>query len=279
MESEPIEVSAEIVPIAPQGIVRAAGTVSELREAQDEYRALCDSLCDADDYQSIGTKKFRKKSGWRKLAVAFNVSTELRSEDYQSDEDGHITRAKIVMRATAPNGRYMDGIGLCDRSERCCDPATCRMKLNWPDSGQPTGHAHCTPECNGSHAFSKPDHDIPATAMTRATNRACADLFGLGEVSAEEASIGASGDAQDWSERQWSAPEQGMETRRSGVGGDELVSAKQASAAYAMAVSVVDKHQVLPFISRAVGREVTHTKTLTVPEFDKLRQRVDGMIK
>ena len=31
-----------------------------------------------------------------------------------------------------------------------------------------------------------PNHDIPATAMTRATNRAIADLIGAGEVTAEE---------------------------------------------------------------------------------------------
>ena len=56
-------------------------------------------------------------------------------------------------RATLPTGRYADGWGNCSRQEG-----------------------------NKAH----PNHDIPATAMTRATNRAIADLIGAGEVTAEE---------------------------------------------------------------------------------------------
>ena len=52
-----------------------------------------------------------------------------------------------------PNGCFADGWGNCSRGER--------------------GFAH-------------PNHDIPATAHTRATNRAIADLIGAGEVTAEE---------------------------------------------------------------------------------------------
>ena len=52
-----------------------------------------------------------------------------------------------------PTGRYADGWGNCSRQEG-----------------------------NKAH----PNHDIPATAMTRATNRAIADLIGAGEVTAEE---------------------------------------------------------------------------------------------
>jgi len=62
-------------------------------------------------------------------------------------------RARFKVRATSPNGRHMDGIGICDVTER---------------------------------QFTHPEHDIVATAHTRAINRAFADLFGLGAVSAEE---------------------------------------------------------------------------------------------
>ena len=140
------------VPIS-DALVRPAASVSAIEESFHEYQQLCARLLTADDVQHIGGRSFRKKSAWRKLAVAFGVSCEVRERIYDRDESGAILRAEVVVRATAPNGRYMDGLGVCDVSER---------------------------------KFSKPQHDIPATAMTRATNRACADLFGMGEVSAEE---------------------------------------------------------------------------------------------
>ena len=32
------------------------------------------------------------------------------------------------------------------------------------------------------HRFTKPNHDVPATAETRAKNRACSDLLGIGDA-------------------------------------------------------------------------------------------------
>lgn len=145
---------AALAPIVPHGaLVRSAAPVGDVAAAFADYQDLCRVLLTDDDVQRISGKSFRKKSAWRKLAVAFGVSCELRDRSYDRDEAGNIIRAEVLVRAFAPNGRYMDGLGICDRSER---------------------------------KFSKPQHDIPATAMTRATNRACADLFGMGEVSAEE---------------------------------------------------------------------------------------------
>ena len=34
----------------------------------------------------------------------------------------------------------------------------------------------------GCHRFAKPNHDVPATAETRAKNRACSDLLGIGDA-------------------------------------------------------------------------------------------------
>lgn len=145
---------AALAPIKPgDALVRPAASVADVESAFRDYQRLCQHLLDSDDVQHIGGRSFRKKSAWRKLAVAFGVSCEVRERDYERDDQGRIVRAEVVVRAIAPNGRYMDGLGVCDMSER---------------------------------KFSKPQHDIPATAMTRATNRACADLFGMGEVSAEE---------------------------------------------------------------------------------------------
>lgn len=173
---------ALVVRPEPASIVRQTVATAEVVEAQAAYHDLCSKLLDKSDYQTIGGKDFRKKSGWRKLAVAFNVSVELISRDYERADNGTIVRAEVVCRATAPNGRTMDGLGACDLFEKCC-PAAHGEKC-----GRGGYHKHCDRGCSGRTHFSNPQHDLPATAMTRATNRACADLFGMGEVSAEEIS-------------------------------------------------------------------------------------------
>lgn len=175
---QPTVASLALRPDDRGALVRPAAALSDIVQAFDDYQAMCTKLLVDDDYQHIGKKAFRKKSAWRKLAVAFGVSTERLAKEYERDARGRIVRAEVLMRALAPNGRYMDGMGACDVTERCCEADTCTNSQSW--------HDHCPPDCNGFVHFSKPSHDIPATAMTRATNRASADLFGFGEVSAEE---------------------------------------------------------------------------------------------
>jgi len=181
-EAEAIETTVvDLTPILSHGsLVTPVAPLAEIEQSFKDYVALCDRLLVPKDYQSIGSKSFRKKSAWRKLAVAFGVSTEILDRVYERDDRGRIIRAEVVMRATAPNGRIMDGLGACDITERCCS-VPCG-KVNW------NGHTCCLEDCNGFVHFSKPGHDLPATAMTRATNRASSDLFGSGEVSAEEVS-------------------------------------------------------------------------------------------
>lgn len=165
-------------------LVRPVASVNDLVQAQKEYQNVCVQLLDASDLQTIGKKTFKKRSAWNKLAVAFSVSTTEVRTTHERDERGRIIRTECVVRATAPNGRMSDGIGACDLYERCCDPETCKTPLTWNDGN--FRHAHCVAfPCKQAH-FSNPQHDIPATAFTRASNRAKADLFGSGEVSAEE---------------------------------------------------------------------------------------------
>lgn len=176
-----VPTTASLAPLRGSAIVTPAVQASQALEAQQAYQDLCRQLLDDTDVQRIGDKDFRKKSGWRKLAVAFNVSNEIVERDYERDDRGRIIRAEVIDRATAPNGRTCDGLGACDLFEKCCMKATCRIKAQW--------HDHCDDRqggCDGTRHFSNPQHDIPATAATRARNRACADLFGMGEVSAEE---------------------------------------------------------------------------------------------
>ncbi len=159
-------------------LVRAAAPISAVEGAFREYTALCERLLDDNDVQNIGGKQFRKKSAWRKLAVAFGVSCKIIDREYERDERNRIIRAEVVVTATAPNGRSMDGLGACDLFEKCCPPQCKKARYD--------NHTCCGSDCSGAVHFSNPQHDLPATAATRATNRACADLFGMGEVSAEE---------------------------------------------------------------------------------------------
>lgn len=117
------------------------------------YQRITLEMLDESDYQTIKGKKYKKKSAWRKYARAFNISTEIMSKKISRNEEDHVTEAEFVVRATLPNGRYADGWGNCSSLER---------------------------------GFNHPQHDIPATAQTRATNRAISDLIGAGEVTAEE---------------------------------------------------------------------------------------------
>jgi hypothetical protein len=104
---------------------------------------------------------FVKRSGWDKIATAYNLSTEVISERVERDESGKAIRAHCVVRALSPSGRYRDGTGGCG--------------INEPRF---IGR--------GGSGAQKVEHDLPATAETRATNRAISKLVGFGAVSAEE---------------------------------------------------------------------------------------------
>jgi hypothetical protein len=159
-------ITGEVVPAMPavpltMGVEAAAAYMRE-------YRAACLALLTPDDMQG----GYINRSGYRTLAIWALVSSEILDESEVRDEDDRIVRAYCKVRASSPNGRYMDGIGRCARKER--------------------GFGN------------KEDHDIPAIAHTRALNRACSDLFGLGAVSYEEVRAGGadrgatdSGPAQD----------------------------------------------------------------------------------
>lgn len=118
------------------------------------------ALVGANDVQKAQGKEFKKKSAWRKLARYFGVSTSIVREESHRDEEGHLV-STVVVRAVAPWGQYMEAIAKCS-----------------------------TRESRFRHDVSKADHDCPATAQTRASNRAIADLIAAGEVSAEEMEFG-----------------------------------------------------------------------------------------
>lgn len=163
----------------PDALVRPAAAIEQVRDAFHAYQRVYAELLAPADFQVIAGKRFPKKSAWRKLAVAFGVSFDIKERVYERDERNRIVRAEFVVTATAPNGRRADGFGACDLFEKCCPP-------NCTKGGPNSKHKHCADPCPGTVHFSNSQHDLPATAETRAKNRAASDLFGMGEVSAEE---------------------------------------------------------------------------------------------
>jgi hypothetical protein len=199
IDVEPVEdgeVTVANLPARYEGaLIQPAASVDDIAQAFKAYQELRTKLLDpAKDFQEIwGGGSFVKRSGWRKLSTAFGVSMEIVEQEESRDERGMLTLSRCHVRATAPNGRIMDGWGACDVYERCCEP-------NCPKRGK---HNHC-PGKDGWHAhadawthFSKVEHDVPATAETRAKNRAAADLFGMGELSAEELDPEREGDDEE----------------------------------------------------------------------------------
>ena len=167
-------------PTAPTSIVNQFDIVDvDAAEAfMDNYLELVERLLDETDYQQIGDKKAKKKSAWRKLATAFNISDEVVNEEITRDDTGQIVSAKYYVKATLPNGRSATAVGSCSIYDKIRYRGTQKFPA---DKETPSNFI-----LRGR--FSNAEHDVPSTAHTRAKSRAISDLIGAGEVSAEEMS-------------------------------------------------------------------------------------------
>lgn len=145
--------------MVPYATEQAVGIVSPLvnpaaaRQAIQQYEALKAAIVQPSDIQRIQGRDFLKKAFWRRVATCFGLSLDLVSEQRGHDEKGSLYYS-VIYRAIAPNGRTMTADGYCSTSE----PG----RVGWPE------------------------HNVRATAHTRAKNRAISDLVGGGEVSADE---------------------------------------------------------------------------------------------
>lgn len=113
-----------------------------------QYQNAAMAILEKTDYTMIHGNPFIKKSGWRKISFFFNLSFEIKDKSIEYDDNRNVLRAEFVVRAYMQGGRFSDGWGSCERREK---------------------------------RFNKPNHDIPSTAETRAKNKACQDLLGIGE--------------------------------------------------------------------------------------------------
>ncbi len=146
------DASKELVPIQESGIVQAAASVEELKAAMEIYQKLLKELLDETDVVAIKEKKYIKKSGWLKLAKAFNLSIKVIDERKEIFENPKGYAYHITVRCIAPNGREVEDLGSCDTSEKTEDS----------------------------------EHVIRTMAKTRATSRVIAAMIGASESPAED---------------------------------------------------------------------------------------------
>lgn len=142
----------EIVPVEPPMLLKPLASPEEARETWLEYEGVRDAVTTDSDYTVIQGKKTPNKSYFRKIAVFFGLSDSI-VEHERTDREDESFMHRLVVEATAPNGRASVGVGICDSRER---------------------------------KFAHPEHDVYATAHTRAKNRAISDMVAGGAVSAEE---------------------------------------------------------------------------------------------
>jgi hypothetical protein len=140
------------------------------------YQEYVSALIGQDDLMLIQNKQFKKKSAWRKLAMANSLS--VRVVDERREELPHGDYAyHFVCEATHPNGRVTSGSGSCTAYEKA------QLKDNkWVkyDSYSKTW----------KEAQPNSLHNVRSTAETRAWNRAVSNMIAAGEVSAEEVDQG-----------------------------------------------------------------------------------------
>lgn len=174
------------VPDDKNTVVKPVENIDEVVETYEQFDQIKQDLLTPNDVQKIGGNVHVTKSGWRKIATAFNLSVEtIRTSKDVSDG---VVRYSVKARAVAPNGKSTTASGLCASNE------SNHMEAGKPDGVTSEGELEETVnylKVDGKWRRLKDpkevnEHNIMATAETRAKNRAISDLVGGGEVSAEE---------------------------------------------------------------------------------------------
>lgn len=141
-----------------EGVVQPLMKAEELSDQLKAFQEIKKQCLTKNDTMYIKGNPYVKKTGWRKIKTAFNISLEILEKQRVVLDDKNIMWIYNV-RAYAKN-REGNTVASAD-AEMACDT---REKFS-----------------NG-----KPETAIMAMAQTRAYNRAISDLVGGGEVSAEE---------------------------------------------------------------------------------------------
>lgn len=171
------------VPQSSNTLIQPVEDIDKVVQLYDQFEEIKSKLLDKGDTTKIGNNLHVNKSGWRKIATAFNLSAEVVETDMWV-ENG-VVKARAIARATAPNGKVSTEVGMCASNE------SNYMEAGKPRDGtQPQDHPDYFRVDGKWRRLKEPkevnDHNILAVAATRAKNRAISDCVGGGEVSAEE---------------------------------------------------------------------------------------------
>lgn len=131
-------------------------TVDEAKSMWKQYQDLMAALMKESDIVEIQGKKKIKKSGVNKIARFFGYSVEVlrtKKEEITGPQGGRQFVWYAWVKAIAPNGRFRVEGAACSSMER---------------------------------RFAHLHHDVLATSITRASNRAIQDLAGMGELELTE---------------------------------------------------------------------------------------------
>lgn len=159
--------------VRPRDLVRPIASVDSIVEAFDKLQEIKRRVLVKDDFVNIGGKDVIRKSGLRKIKVAFGLDQKLLSEERRElNEEGEYEYTAYVV-VTAPNGTFVEAKSSCSTIE----PFGIRQKESTrkliKDPNRPV----------------KPEMIVFAVrgmAQTRAYNRAISDLIGGIDTSAEE---------------------------------------------------------------------------------------------
>lgn len=190
-EVETVEESTEPVstpsPDEGGGLIQPVD-IDRVVNLYEQFDELKSELLSNEDLTKIGQNVHVNKSGWRKIATAFNVSIEV--ENSKLEIEGGVVKAAVRAKASVPNGKVSSAIGMCSSNEsNHMEKLTDNKNA---DTGEHMGdrNGKALWVDNAWRRLKPPrevnEHNLIATAETRAKNRAISDLVGGGEVSAEE---------------------------------------------------------------------------------------------
>lgn len=157
---------------------------TEDRTAERGFASLAEAAAFATKTGGQLTRR-KKKSACRKLATFFNLSLPAPPGDPAAAREALAIDVREVGPFLVQTERH-PGLVLVTYMSRDLEvqKVTATVTIQAPNGRTQLGTAACA--LSEGRGFKHPDHDLAATAFTRALNRAILDMIGWGEVSAEE---------------------------------------------------------------------------------------------
>lgn len=119
----------------------------------NEHQKLMNKILQPEDVVMINNQRYLKRSALRKMALIYNISTEIISENRRDLPNYFVW--EITAKAISPSGRFTTATASCASNEK---------------------------------RFTHTEHDVRAVSTTRAINRALYEILGMPGCSYEEIS-------------------------------------------------------------------------------------------